>query len=134
MQAVEEFMSKGLTGLTGLYPEDVARPERLEMYLQELVPRAVPALRAQLEAVLLQDILHRVAADVGDAELLQLAQDAGVAPAILSREAAGRYLACPLAAEASMIRFGGGPGWCPAPDERGNLSCPRDSRLGAARR
>ena len=53
---------------------EVALPERGRVNLQELVPRAGPALRSRLKPVLLQDVLDRVPRRRLYAQLLELAQ------------------------------------------------------------
>ncbi|HUS45307.1 MAG TPA: hypothetical protein VM219_04660, partial [Phycisphaerae bacterium] len=66
-----------------LLREEVARPERLGVNPQELVPTALSTLGPGVEAGGLQDVDDRGPADPADAEFLEFPQDAGVPPAVL---------------------------------------------------
>jgi hypothetical protein len=61
---------------------EVALPKRSGVNLNELVPRAVPALGARVVAVLLEDVLDGIPGNGADVELPELAEDPGVAPVV----------------------------------------------------
>ena len=69
--------------------EEIARPKRLRVALDELDPGALASLGPQVESVLAQDCLDGRLTD-RDAELLQFADDATEAPAIFVRQAEDR--------------------------------------------
>jgi hypothetical protein len=64
--------------------------------LDELIPRAMSALRPGIVAVLLKDVLDRVPRDGADVQFSQLAEDAGVAPVIGLRELEDQLAGCAL--------------------------------------
>jgi hypothetical protein len=62
----------------------VAGPECVAVSLEELIPSAFATTRAGVQAIVLEDLDDRRTADLADAQLLQLTEDADVAPSVLS--------------------------------------------------
>src|SRR6516165_3579196 len=63
--------------------EEVAGPQGRGVALEEVVPTVLATIGPRVQPRLLEDVLHCRAADLAYPQLLQLAKDAGVAPASL---------------------------------------------------
>ncbi len=73
-------------GRQAAFAEEVALPQRRRVDRDEFVPGAEAAIRTGIVAVAAENLLDRVARDGRDSELLELAEDASVAPAGLARQ------------------------------------------------
>ena len=66
--------------------QKVALPERVGVNTDELCPRPAASIGGRRNALFLKDRLHRLPRDARDAELAKFAQDAGVAPGVLTSD------------------------------------------------